>query len=63
LGPHATELAQVIYSELDDPSDEDVAVEIKTRWKLEHLPPPSVRTLVRFMSELREANKLPKRAK
>jgi hypothetical protein len=60
--PHATELAQVIYSELPDPSDEDVAVEIKTRWKLAHLPPPSVRTLVRFMPELRQAGKLPKRA-
>jgi hypothetical protein len=59
---HATELAQVIYSELSDPSDEDVAVEIKTRWKLEDLPPPSVRTLVRFMPELRPAGKLPKRA-
>jgi hypothetical protein len=53
--PHATELARVIYSELPDPSDEDVAVEIKTRWKLEDLPPPSVRTLVRFMPELRPA--------
>jgi hypothetical protein len=60
--PHATELARVIYSELPDPSDEDVAVEIKTRWKLEDLPPPSVRTLARFMPELRPAGKLPKRA-
>ncbi len=59
---HATELAQVIYSELPDPSDEDVAVEIKTRWKLEDPLPPTVRTLERFMRELREAGKLPKRA-
>jgi hypothetical protein len=60
--PHATELAQVIYSELSDPPDEEVAVEIKTRWKLEHLLPPSVRTLLRFIPELRQAGKLPKRA-
>jgi hypothetical protein len=60
--PHATELAQVIYSELPDPSDEDVAVEIKTRWKLEDPLPPTVRTLERFLPELREAGKLPKRA-
>jgi hypothetical protein len=60
--PHATELAQIIYSESRDLSDDDVAVEIKTRWKLEHLPPPSARTLVRFMRELRQAEKLPKRA-
>jgi hypothetical protein len=60
--PHATELAQVIYSELSGPSDEDVAVEIKTRWKLEHVPAPSVRTLVRLMPELRQAGKLLKRA-
>jgi hypothetical protein len=59
---HATELAQVIYSELPGASDEDVAVEIKTRWKLEHVPPPSVRTLVRLMPELRQAGKLLKRA-
>jgi hypothetical protein len=60
--PHATELAQVIFSELSGASDEEVAVEIQIRWKLEHLPPPSVRTLVRFFFELREAGKLPKRA-
>ena len=60
--PHATELAQVIYSELPDPSDENIAVEIKTRWKLEDPFPPTVRTLERFMPELREAGKLPKRA-
>jgi hypothetical protein len=60
--PHATELAQVIYSELPDPSDENIAVEIKTRWKLEDPLPPTVRTLERFMPELREAGKLPKRA-
>jgi hypothetical protein len=59
--PHATELAQAIYSELPDPSDEDLAVEIKTRWKLEDPLPPTVRTLERFMPELREAGKLPKR--
>ena len=55
--PHATELAQDIYSELPDPSDEDVAVEIKTRWKLEDAAPPTVRTLARFVSELREGRK------
>ena len=37
--PHATELAQVICSELPGASDENVAVEIETRWKLE--TPPS----------------------
>jgi hypothetical protein len=61
--PHATELAQVIYSELPDPSDEDVALEIKTRWKLERPVPPGVRTLMRFVSELPKPGKLPKRAK
>jgi hypothetical protein len=60
--PHATELAQNIYSELPDASDEDVAVEIKTRWKLEDPLPPTMRTLERFMPDLREAGKLPKRA-
>jgi hypothetical protein len=60
--PHATELARVIYSEPSDPSDEEVAVEIKTRWKLEHVRPPGVRTLMRFIGELRQAGKLPKRA-
>jgi hypothetical protein len=60
--PHATDLARVIYAELPDASDEDIAVEIVTRWKLE-TPPPKVRTLERFVSELREAKKLPKRAK
>ena len=60
--PHATELAQVIYSELPDPSDEDVALEIKTRWKLERPVPPGVRTLMRFVSELPKPGKLPKRA-
>jgi hypothetical protein len=60
--PHATELAQVIYAELPGASDEDFAVEIKTRWKLEEVSPPTVRTLATFVSELREGGKLPKRA-
>jgi hypothetical protein len=59
---HATGLAQVIYSELPDLSDEEVAVEIKTRWKLEDTLPPTLRTLERFMPDLRDAGKLPKRA-
>jgi hypothetical protein len=59
---HATELAQVIYAELPGASDEDIAVEIKTRWKLEEVYPPTVRTLATFVLELREGGKLPKRA-
>jgi hypothetical protein len=59
--PHATELAQVIYADLPGASDEDIAFEIKTRWKLEEVSPPTVRTLVTFVSELRERGKLPKR--
>jgi hypothetical protein len=60
--PHATDLAQAICAKLPDPSDETVAVEIVSRWKLE-TPPPGVRTLATFVSELRKAGTLPKRAK
>lgn len=60
--PHATELAQVICSERDA-SDEVVAVEIVTRWRLEKPLPPGMRTLETFVSELRKAGTLPKRAK
>jgi hypothetical protein len=56
--PHATELAKAIYSDLPEASNEDIAVEIKTRWKLESPLPPGVRTLTRFVSELRKAGKL-----
>jgi hypothetical protein len=59
--PHATELAPAIFTELSEASDEKVALEIRDRWKLEHPPAPSVRTLVRFFNELREAGTLPKR--
>jgi hypothetical protein len=58
---HATELAPAIFTELSEASDEKVALEIHDRWKLEHPPAPSVRTLVRFFNELREAGTLPKR--
>jgi hypothetical protein len=61
--PHATELRQVIYSELPGASDGDVAVEIKTRWKLETPLPPTVRTLEKFVSEFRKAGTPSKRAK
>jgi hypothetical protein len=60
--PHATELAQAIFTELTESSDEKVALEIRDRWKLEQPPAPSVRTLLRFFDELREAGTLPKRA-
>jgi hypothetical protein len=59
---HATELAIGICGEFPDAADEPVAVEIVTRWKRE-TPPPGVRTLKRFLPELRKAGKLPKRAK
>ena len=59
---HATELAQAIFSKLPKASDEDVALEIHNRWKLEYPPTPSVRTLLRFFNELREAGTLPKQA-
>jgi hypothetical protein len=59
--PHATELAHVIYSEFPGASDQEIAVEIKTRWKLDCPLPPTVRTLEKFVSELRPL--LPKRAK
>ena len=59
---HATDLAKVICDKLPRPSNEDVAVEIVSRWKLE-TPPPGVRTLAAFMSELRKSGILPKRAK
>jgi hypothetical protein len=61
--PHATELRQVIYSQLPGASDGDVAVEIKTRWKLETPLPPTVRTLEKFVSEFRKPGTRPKRAK
>jgi hypothetical protein len=61
--PHATELARAIYSELPNASNEKVAVEIVSGWKLETPLPPTVRTLEKFVSELRKARKLPKRAK
>ena len=61
--PHATELARVICDELPHASDETVAVEIVARWKLETPRPPGVRTLATFVSELRKARTLPKRAK
>jgi hypothetical protein len=60
---HATELAQVICSELPGASNETVAFEIVSRWKLVTPLPPSVRWLETFVSELRRARKLPKRAK
>jgi hypothetical protein len=59
---HATDLAKVICAELPDASDETVAVEIVNRWKLE-TPPPGARWLAKFVSELRKAGTLPKRAK
>jgi hypothetical protein len=59
---HATDLAQAICAELPDASHENVALEIVGRWKLER-PPPGVRTLEKFVSELRKAETLPKRAK
>ena len=59
----ATELAQVICSELPGASNEKVAVEIVSRWKLETPLPPGVRWLETFVSELRRERKLPKRAK
>jgi hypothetical protein len=58
----ATDLAIVICGELPQASDETVAVETVSRWKLES-PPPTVRTLATFVSELRRAGTLPKRAK
>jgi hypothetical protein len=61
--PHATELMQVIYSKLPGASGGDVAVEIKTQWKLETPLAPTVRTLEKFVSEFRKAGTLPKRAK
>jgi hypothetical protein len=61
--PHATDLAIVICGELADPSDENVAMEIVSRWKLEEPLPPTVRWLAKFVSDLREAGTLPKRAK
>jgi len=60
--PHASDLAKVICAELPKASNEYVAVEIVSRWKLE-TPPPGVRTLAAFVSELRKAGILPKRAK
>jgi hypothetical protein len=60
--PHASDLAKVICDKLPKASNEDVAVEIVSRWKLE-TPPPGVRTLAAFVSELRKAGILPKRAK
>jgi hypothetical protein len=58
----ATDLAKVICAELPDRSNETVAVEIVSRWKLQR-PPPGVRWLETFVSELRKAGTLPKRAK
>jgi hypothetical protein len=60
--PHATELEKVIRVEFPDASDETVAVEIVTRWKLEARP-PGVRWVSKFVSKLREARTLPKRTK
>jgi hypothetical protein len=60
---HATDLATLICSKFPDASDEHVAVEIINGWKLETPLPPGVRTLKRFVSELRKAERLPKRAK
>jgi hypothetical protein len=61
--PHATELAQLIYSKRPSASDREIALKIVSRWELEHPPPPKVRTLESFVPELREAGNLPKRAK
>jgi hypothetical protein len=61
--PHATELAQVIYSKRPRASDREIALKIVSRWEPEHGLPPKVRTLERFIPELRDAGKLPKRAK
>jgi hypothetical protein len=61
--PHATELAIAIDLDLPVASDEDIAFEIKAGWKLDSPPSPGVRTLTRFVSDLRNAGKLPKRAK
>ncbi|HZZ24024.1 MAG TPA: hypothetical protein VFE60_16220 [Roseiarcus sp.] len=60
---HAAELAQVICAELPDASNEKVAVEVVSGWKLETPLPPTARTLEKFVSELRKAGTLPKRAK
>jgi hypothetical protein len=60
--PHATELEKVIRTTFPDASDETVAVEIVTRWKLETPLPPTVRTLEKFVSEFRKPGTLPKRA-
>ena len=60
---HATDLAILICSKFPDASDEHVAVEIINGWKLETPLPPGVRTLKRFVSELRKAERLPMRAK
>ena len=59
---HGTDLAKAICDKLPKASNENVAVEIVSRWKLE-TPPPGVRTLAAFVSELRKTGILPKRAK
>jgi hypothetical protein len=59
--PHATELAQDFCAKHPDASNEQVAVEIVNGWRLETPLPPTVRTLEKFVSELREAGTLPKR--
>jgi hypothetical protein len=61
--PHATELAKVICAKHPDYSNEKVALEIVSLWRLEEPSPPGARTLATFVSELRKAKKLPKRAK
>jgi hypothetical protein len=61
--PHATELAQEIHSKRPGASDREIALKIVSRWKLAQPLAPTVRTLDRFVSELREAGKLPKPAK
>jgi hypothetical protein len=59
---HAIELAIGICADFPDASNEKVAIEILARWKLD-TPPPGVRWLTKFVSDLRKAGTLPKRAK
>ena len=59
--PHATELAQDFCAKHPDASNAQVAVEIVNGWRLETPLPPTVRTLEKFVSDLREAGTLPKR--
>jgi hypothetical protein len=58
---HAEELAIPRYERDENASNDIIAGEISGSWKLADVHCPGVRTLSKFVSELRAAGKLPKR--